>query len=150
MKVAILGSTLRLPLSGIGKYTVHLVQELRRIAPESEFTVVRPPEPTYADLGAPSLEVPLDRGALRKFPETRWGLTTAPRRACQADVDIVHSPGTVGAFTRTPRRGPKKVLTVHDLSPIVLPDTHRLLIRLEFKYLAKRSMRHADGIIADS
>lgn len=67
-------------------------------------------------------------------------------------VDVVHYPYfepfflTLPIFSRN-----KKIVTVHDLTPLVFPDHFKAGLKGKLKWeIQKRSLKRADGIITDS
>ena len=73
----------------------------------------------------------------------QWGL---PRRLRRGDIDLLWSPlQTSPAFGPTPT-----VVTVHDLTTLLLPQTHRLKVRLSQRPLLRRSLVRAKRIVAIS
>lgn len=64
------------------------------------------------------------------------------------NLDIVHSLNTGPSFFKLKKQ--KYVITVHDLIPLVFPQTRPYKVFLIYKYLLPRTLRKADKIIADS
>lgn len=147
MKVAILGDALREPLRGIGNYTAELVTHLRRDFPENEYVVVTPGGPTYRSLPPQDVR-PLGGPVPHRIAHAGWPLAI-PYLLRRAGYDVVHSPGSLKPFWRS-IPGARLVVTVHDLTPLRLPETHRLATRAEFRLAGPRTLAHAHGILVDS
>lgn len=150
VRVAILGDTLRTPLRGIGTYTWRLAEALKATYPEHEYVVIRPASDAYARWSGATIEVIVTGGPLAKFHEEAWGAWSGPRTAARGGFDLVHAPGNIKSFLLFPRSDAKKVLTLHDLTPRILPQTHKWKIRQEFRWLLEPAIIRSDGIVCDS
>ena len=75
-----------------------------------------------------------------------WQQLTLPRRLAAPDIDMVWSP-----LLTLPLRNPvPSVVTIHDLTPLILPDAHRLKVRLSFLPFLGSTVRQARRIAVDS
>lgn len=75
-----------------------------------------------------------------------WEQALQPVALRRAGVDLVHAPVNVGPLLRTC----PLVVTVHDLSFLLYPETFRPAQRLYQSVLARHTARHASRIIAVS
>lgn len=150
MKVAILGDRLKKPLTGIGYYTRSLALHLAQEFPENTYSIIHPASPRYERLPLSTIDVPLNDGLLRKGRTALWEIHGGPKAAARGNFDIILAPGNIKSFAIPYRTRAKRVMTIHDLTPLVLPDSHKPRIRLEFKLLANRSVRLCDGVLTDS
>jgi len=116
--------------TGIGIYTVSLLNALRWIAPEHEYTQLNL-----------SREVPM-----RLDRRLRWQQVEVPRRARAVHANLLHIPGF-----DAPRWKPcPVVLTVHDLIGMLFPQNLPPVARFYWSKWLPFSVRFADHIIADS
>ena len=130
MLIGLDGIPLLFPKTGVGHYTAQLADALARIAPEHEFRLVYPSSFPAADLhfdnSHPSnlgtVRVPV--GPIRKH----WWSVGLPRYISRERMQLFH-----GTNYDVPLwRGCPTVLTIHDLSMLLHPETHE-----------KRSVRRA-------
>jgi len=116
MRIGIDGYPLTREKTGVGHYTCELVAALRAKSPEDEFDVVMPSG---------------GRG---------WWLFGLPRYCRQASLDLFHGTN----FAIPLRGGCPSVLTIHDLSLLLYPETHeRRLVRRARRMLPLMARRAA-------
>ncbi|MDX2171408.1 MAG: glycosyltransferase family 1 protein [Deltaproteobacteria bacterium] len=129
---------------GVGVYIHELVTHLRRIDPVNQYFTVR--------FGRGRLD--LYRGAHARqhvaLRQTHWNQLTyrvdGPYR--HLDFDVLHYPNQLGgAFL--PRRQ-RRVVTLHDITPLLFPHTHPRLRVLGYRVLIRRSLARADHVIVDA
>lgn|GEM_PF-3093258 len=85
---------------------------------------------------------------LSLFPESFWHYLTLPAWERRQEFDIFHDPAQIGGFTlRSPS---KKILTVHDLSPLTHPDVHPKERVLKHKYLLPQIISNTDLVVVPS
>lgn len=138
MRVLIAADVVSVPATGVGLYTRTLIDVLKK-SDEVEVTalVTSGSEREWgvpvisADLIIPGLPVALAREEKLK------------------GFDVIHCPTVRVPFLRKPK-GPKLVMTIHDLVPLVAPEHHTIGHRVYFRYFLRRSLRRFDGIIAVS
>lgn len=63
-------------------------------------------------------------------------------------IDLFHGPSNILPLIKP--RGVKYVLTVHDLTFLLMPELYHPLFTLYYKYAVKRSLHIADVVLADS
>ena len=129
------------PASGIGRFTVSLVAELGR---SDDFRYLGMAHRAFADLKEelPDLEFetqPAPLGAI-------WQQLRLPKRLAQGDVDLFWSP----LFTLPLRSRLPAVVTVHDLTAVLFPETHRRKVRWSIQPLLEPTLNVARRILADS
>jgi glycosyltransferase involved in cell wall biosynthesis len=116
--------------TGIGLYTVNLLDALRRVMPKSEY-----------------VELTWGRShELRTDQRLRWQQIELPHRARRAGADLLHVPGFDAPYWKPC----PTVLTVHDLIGMVFPQNLPPVSRFYWSRWLPWSMRWADRIIADS
>ena len=139
MRIAIDCRPLAGPWGGVRRYTESLVQALARNDRQNQYALCGLPshwdEPSFG----PNVEVYRDRFGLTRFLD-QVRLSSVP-----GPIDLYHGTNYTAPLTgRFPT-----VLTVHDLSVNLLPETHPLRRRLRHRLLPLLCNR-AVRIIADS
>lgn len=122
MLIGLDGIPLLFPKTGVGHYTAQLADALARIAPEHEFRLLYPSSFPVADLrfdGTPprnlgAVRVPV--GPIRKH----WWSVGLPTYISREKIQLFHGTNyDVPLWRRCPT-----VLTIHDLSMLLHPETH--------------------------
>jgi len=133
---------------GVGVYIDQLVAHLRRIDPVNEYLTVR--------VGGGRLDLYAGAGARQHvaLPASYWN-----RLAYRVDLpyrrldrrfglDLLHYPNQLGgAFL--PRRT-RRVVTLHDITPLLFPDAHPRRRVLGYRLLLRRSLAAADHVIVQA
>jgi glycosyltransferase involved in cell wall biosynthesis len=128
--------------TGIGVYTRSLLVELGRGGAGRYLGMAHRLPRGEAELAAAGVAVEVRPAPLGVL----WQQLVLPRRLARGDVDLFWSP-----LMTLPRRCPvPAVVTVHDLTALLLPETHRLKVRLSiFPFLAA-SLEQAARVVAIS
>jgi glycosyltransferase involved in cell wall biosynthesis len=128
--------------TGIGVYTRSLLLELAR---RSSFRYLglahRPPreEAELAAVGIATEHAPAPLGVI-------WQQLKLPRRLGRGDVDLLWSP-----LITLPLRCPvPAVATVHDLTTLLMPETHRLKVKWSILPFLRASLDRADRLVTIS
>ncbi|HEY0405782.1 MAG TPA: hypothetical protein VGC89_08635, partial [Pyrinomonadaceae bacterium] len=123
MRIGLDGLPLSEPKTGIGHYTFELARALAIAAPPDEFELVspRPFWPAPAGAGEESLPpnlrmIQAQAGLLNR----RWFLLGLPRYIRQRQLALFHGTN----YEAPLRKICPTVLTIHDLSLLLLPETH--------------------------
>ena len=128
--------------SGIGLMTRSLLLALS--ARDGARYIGMSHQPTVADEELASAKVTLEHHP------TSWGVLwqqlKLPRRLGRGDVDLFWSP-LMTLPVRLPLPG---VVTVYDLTPLLLPETHRLKVRLSILPFLSSTLRQARRVVAIS
>ncbi len=128
--------------TGIGYYTLSMLEAL---AEQDRFRLVgmAHAEPEYAaDLRDAGVEIEITRS----ISGVIWQQTAVPRRLRRGDLDLFWSP-----ILTLPLVLPVPVVTtVHDLTPLLHPETHRLKVKMSILPFLGRTLSQAAGVIADS
>lgn len=128
--------------TGIGFYTLAM---LRALAATGRYRLVgmAHDHPHHADeLEAAGIEIE----AQAALSGVVWQQLKAPARLAAPDIDLFWSP-----ILTLPLRLPvPAVTTVHDLTPLLHPETHRLKVRLSVLPFLARSLSAASAVVADS
>jgi glycosyltransferase involved in cell wall biosynthesis len=147
MRIGIDGIPLATLKTGIGHYTLELARGVAQLAPENDFQLVAPVPlelETHADGNLPrnlrSVHAPTN--ALRR----RWWTIGLPLYVRQNRLDLFHGTNyNVPLWQRCPT-----VVTVHDLSLLLHPDTHREDLVLRARKRLPTMTRIAAHVITDS
>jgi glycosyltransferase involved in cell wall biosynthesis len=134
------------PRAGVGHYTFELARALARLAPADEFELIYPSYFPLVDFGVreslpPNLTAARVRvGALGR----RWWSAGLPRYAGRRGLRLFHGTNYEAPLWG----GAARVLTVHDLSLLLHPETHeRRRVRRARRRLPLMA-RAADALIA--
>jgi glycosyltransferase involved in cell wall biosynthesis len=121
-----------------------LIPALRDAAPGVRFTAFVNEEARGEDLGVDSVAVPVR--ATNRLEWVRGEQLLLPRLARRAGCALVHSLASTA-----PARGRfARVVTIHDLNYLVVPDAHFGLRGLGMRVLVPLAARTAQRVIADS
>src|SRR2546423_2521246 len=146
MRVGLDGYPLSEPLTGIGHYTLELARSLARNFPRDEFELVSPKpfNPAAID-GIQREAIPNLRLAEAKSSSLRghWWSVGLPMYARRARFDLFH--GTNFEVPLWKRR--RTTLTIHDLSTLLYPETHRASAIRRARLRLPIAARIADAII---
>lgn len=125
MHIGLDGIPLTALKTGVGHYTFELACALARVAPESGFELVYPsnlPPITIAQQdGSIPLPANLRIKQVRVGPMGRhWWSTGLPRYVRSSGIELFHGTN----YDVPPWRQCPTVLTIHDLSLLIYPETH--------------------------
>lgn len=144
--------------AGIGRYTRELIAAVVRRAPELRFVLF------YAGAGLKRSSPYLDalRRLCDKHPNVEarplpiherlltilWQrlLLPLPLERLVGPIDLLHAPD----FVLAPTRRARSILTVHDLTFLIHPETAVPELRRYLGRAVPRSLRRADHVLADS
>ncbi|HUE84331.1 MAG TPA: glycosyltransferase family 1 protein [Pyrinomonadaceae bacterium] len=151
MRIGIDGIPLASPKTGIGHYTFELARSLAQLAPEEHFELLAPVpielstsvvDPAENDLPANLRSVHAPVNTLRR----RWWTIGLPLYVQQNGLALFHGTNyNVPLWQRCPT-----IVTVHDLSLLLHPDTHREDLVKRARWRLPRMTRVASHIITDS
>lgn len=134
----------RIGNGGVGVYIYNLIKNLRKLGGHQYFLIRHGQGRLDIFEGVKSYV-----GPTGKFDAIERGLDLLPRRAAKAlSLDLVHYPNQFGGAWLSPQI--KRVVTLHDLTPILYPKFHPPRSVIGYKLLMKRSLRRADHVIVDS
>jgi glycosyltransferase involved in cell wall biosynthesis len=146
MRIAIDGFPLSEPLTGIGHYTLELAHHLALNSPEDEFLVVSPKS------FVPSIDAENGTANLRfsrviVSPLTRqWWSLGLPRYIRKNQIQLFHGTN----FEVPLRTDCPTVITIHDLSTLLYPQTHKGRIVRRARRRLPLMARTATMIITDT
>jgi len=132
---------------GVGVYIYQLVKHLQALHPAIACTLMRHGPGTldiYRD--APERNCVLSRARWARLAGAS-GMLHA-RAAAEHRLDLVHYPNQFGG-PLLPRHI-KRVVTLHDLTPVLFPQHHPRWRAATFRLLVRTCLRRADHVIVDS
>jgi len=134
--------------TGSGQYLHHLLDALRRVAPEHALLPLRPAynaAPTLPEDASEALSTPLD-GRSDHLAKVWFEQRAFPRASHRRGADLAHVP----YFAPPWRSHEPVVVTIHDLIPLLLPEyAESRAVRLYMR-LVSACARRADMVLTDS
>jgi glycosyltransferase involved in cell wall biosynthesis len=124
MRIGFDGMPLSQPLAGVGHYTLELARTMAQLCPGDEIEIVSP-RPYMLPSGDDGNGWPGNLSLVRapaNLLNRRWWAVGLPRYLARSPVDLFH--GTNFEIPLWVRQKRATVLTVHDLSQFLHPDTH--------------------------
>jgi glycosyltransferase involved in cell wall biosynthesis len=147
MRIAIDASAIPRLMAGAGVYTYELVRALAAVNDRHRLIILARPG-LFDDLAARTKRLHV----VHVRPSSRpgrlfWEQTVLPVLLRRLRVDVLHSP-----HHHTPALAPgvRRVVTIHDVTFMLLPDRYPLSRRLYMETLTRASARVADAIITPS
>lgn len=133
---------------GVGVYIYNLVKHLGQIDSVHEYVTIRCGAGTldvYAR-GRNAAHAPLRAAAWNRL--ARWVDRPYARVARDLGLDLLHYPNQFGGAFLSRRI--KRVLTLHDITPLLYPRFHPARSVLGYRLLLRASLRAADHVIVDA
>ena len=128
--------------TGIGVYTRSLLLALAERGGARYLGLAHRPPQGQGELAAAGVTVEAQPAPLGVL----WQQLVLPRRLARGDADLLWSP-----LMTLPLRSPLPgVVTVHDLTAILLPDVHRLKVRWSLVPFLERSLTAARRVVSVS
>lgn len=144
MRFGLDGIPLRGKKSGIGHYTLELARALAALAPEHEFEIVSPSPFSSTETPTPNLHF-TDAGA-RGLKRRYWWPIGLPLYCRRASFALFHGTNfDLPYWTTCPT-----VLTIHDLSLLLFPQTHEPHLVRRAGRVLPLMVRKATAIITPS
>ena len=134
--------------TGVGHYTFELAQALAELAPADEFEIVSPvsfAEPVESGEPLPANLQFVNLG-VNRWKRRGWWSITLPRYCTRAGFALFHGTNFELPFWSTC----PTVLTIHDLSLLLFPETHEKHLVRRARLKLPRVARKADAIITPS
>ena len=150
LKIGIEARALDAQKAGIGWYTHHLTQNLRRIAPENEYVLFRcglPDRDSGAESGSRQRTARIPSFLPRSMAVTLWQNWILPRQVMEEKVDVLHCTDYLGSWLKPAKR---LAVTIYDLCTFLHPRADTRLFRLKLWLLLPRTVKLADRIITVS
>lgn len=149
MKVAIDVRTVLSNRSGVGNYVLHLIQNLKKVDPESiyYFLCLKKNLPFLGSF-APEQSPLLTVFSHESHPwGDFWEHFVLPVRLMKKGIDIFHGPASLIPFRKDHYR---VVVTIHDLVAFLFPETIPLKYGAYMRYLLRQAVKRANKIISVS
>ena len=133
---------------GVGVYVHQLVTALRRVDPVNTYVTIRlgPGRLDLFTAGGGRDHVTLPGSLAHRL--AAWVDVPFARVARAARLDLIHFPNQFGgAFLG---RATRRVVTLHDITPLLFPEQHPPRRVLGYKLLLRRALGRADHVIVDA
>jgi len=146
MKIGLITSAYDEMKAGIATYISNLILSINRIDKINEYTLIHHSK-VHDEMYRSNKEliIPYPRIPLKKTIGENFYLSLKLKKY---NFDIVHELGQKNSFIfNFPS---KKILTIHDLTPMLFPQTHGVINVFLHKFLLPKAAKNADKIIADS
>lgn len=132
---------------GVGVYIANLVRELQAMAAGPDLVLVRFGNGALdVYRGARTESIALRFSRWNRY--ARWLDLPYLRLARRLDLDLLHYPNQFGGYALP--RAMRRVVTLHDLTPFLLPRHHPWRTVVGYRVLLAPSVRKADHVIVDS
>src|SRR5262245_376103 len=126
MHIALDGMPLNQQLTGVGHYTLELARAMALQAPQSQFKIISPRPFVFQDWDGSSRDGLAPNVALLRVPTNlltqRWWSIGLPRYLARHPVDLFHGTNFEVPLSFRPQCA--TVITIHDLSLLLQPQTH--------------------------
>jgi glycosyltransferase involved in cell wall biosynthesis len=147
LRIAIDASAIPERRAGAGVYTYQLVRALAGLPRKHRF-VVFARRGLFDDLVGPGLRVAHVNPPSRAM-RLGWEQAILPLRLRRYRIDVLHSPHHHTPLVLPPPR-PRRVVTVHDVTFLLLPERYPPVRRLYMEAVTRASALVADAIITPS
>jgi glycosyltransferase involved in cell wall biosynthesis len=135
---------------GVGRYVDELIAHLPQVGVEATAVCqLRDVELYAASVGRQNIIV-VPKWASAPTLRLVWEQVGLPRIIRSHHPDIVHSPHYTMPLVNGGRRGPKRVVTLHDATFFSDPDVHLAVKARFFTQWTRFSCRHADALLVPS
>ncbi len=148
LRIAIDCSAIPAQMAGAGVYTYQLVRALAEL-PRKHNIIVFARAGLFDDLAAQRKLHVVQIDPRSRALRLGWEQAVLPLLLRQYRVDVLHSPHHHTPLVLAPPR-PKRVVTVHDVTFMLLPGRYPTARRLYMEGLTRAAVRVADAIITPS
>lgn len=131
--------------AGTWVYTYNLLKSLLQIDKDNRYTLVNDGGDDGFDLSCERLQ--FKGGVSGKLNKIVWPNFVLPKSAKKGGLNIIHITNPYGTFRST---GYRNVITVHDITPVLFPETQNRMHVFHHKYILPSILKRADAIITDS
>lgn len=149
MEIGIVSSSIDKFSGGIGVYTYQLIKNLNQMDKENQYYPIHYLKKNIDIYNQNSdVIIPKNRFIRGIGSDMFWRYFTLPFSLKKYPMDIVHDPYELGAFTFG---GPsRKIITLHDLTPLLFPDLFKRSDVMLHRLLLKKTAGNVDKIITVS
>ncbi|HEX3012704.1 MAG TPA: glycosyltransferase family 1 protein [Methanobacterium sp.] len=149
MNIGIVSSFIDEYSGGIGVYTHHLVKNLNKMDSENNYHLIHYSKSDLEIYNQNNeIIIPKNRLIRRWGSYMFWRYFTLPQGLKKYKLDVVHDPYELGPFTFN--QPFKKVITVHDLTPLLFPNLFKRGDVMLHRLLLKKTISKADKVITVS
>jgi len=147
MKIGLNARFLAYPYTGIGQYTLHLIQALAKLDESNEYFLFTP---KLVDMVLPDhfhqIRVPEKSDPPTSLSRAQWEFQIIPQEMKRLNIDLAHFlyPARPAAFS------PPSIVTVHDIIPWLLPDYRAHMRSRLYHGYASGGLKKADHLITVS
>lgn len=148
MKIGIISDRLNRQRTGIGNYIYNLINEFNKVPYKDNKIILINylKNDSFPNLKQMIIKNPFYLFGNRSF--YCWHVyLDAFFKIKDLDLDVIHSPENATPFSKLI---PRKIITVHDITPYFFPESFSPLTLLRYKLLFSRAMKTSDRIIVDS
>lgn len=142
-RIGIISEPLNIQPRGVGYYTLNLINSLLKIDKNNQYRLINWTNPNKAF----PAQTYITKNLLKSVSPTYGWYPTLPFQLKNSDFDIIINPSSIPTFFKFKQ---KYIITIHDLTPIIFPETHRAGKGFIYKYLLPKTVKEADCIVADS
>jgi glycosyltransferase involved in cell wall biosynthesis len=149
MKIGIISDSVDHQQTGIAVYTYNLIKNLQKIDKKNQYYLIHCNihAGMNVDFYKENREILIT--TLWPFKDgSIWRTTMLPLKLRTLTLDLVHDTFGIGPFYWNMPF--KKVITIHDLTPLLLKNTYRTFYVLWHKMLYPKTVRNVDRIITCS
>lgn len=146
-KICIIADSIDTQYAGGLTYASLLIPALEAAKPENVEITYLHQRPNGFFAGRPEIIVP----NARRYPgsDTVRRMIRIPRLLRREGFDLVHDLGHMAPFPRR-HESYAKIVTVHDLTPLIMPQAHVRTSRLTHRHLFPRILQHCDHVLTVS
>jgi glycosyltransferase involved in cell wall biosynthesis len=148
LRIAIDGSAIPARMAGAGVYTYQLVRALAELPRDHRLVVFARPG-LFNDLAAQGRLDVVHVGLRSRALRLGWEQMVLPFLLQRHRIDVLHSPHHHTPIALAPPR-PRRVVTVHDVTFLLLPQRYPPVRRLYMEAVTRASAAVADAIITPS
>lgn len=143
MKIGIIADSLNDNFTGVSNYTYNLIDNLSNLDNNDDvFQLINyKTNQHFSQLKTIKINNPF------RVLKTYGWYPYLIRKLKKFDLDIIHNPSQIPTYVKAKQ---KYILTVHDLTPFIVPSESKFGRPTIHKILFPRTLRNADKIIADS
>lgn len=148
IKIGINARYLQRKVTGIERYLLELIKNMTRLEPTKKFVLFFCGHEPVPDLQLPNNvdSYISKRNTRNRIWRIVWEQYLLAKELRQKNIQLFHGPSFVVPLAKPC----KYILTVHDLSYYLYPESLTVATRLYFKFFLPHSLKKADKIIADS
>lgn len=144
MKIGIITDAIDDSSAGISIFTENLVRTMIKLDKENKYVLVHHTKNDNEIYKlAEELIVPF-----KKIPFARQYRKIFQLPKILKDFDMIHEMTQIGPFFKKSLF--KKIVTIHDITPLIMPENHSRLDYLQHKFGLKIILKNVDKVIVDS